>query len=436
MARTTLKTAPPGSASAADTLAFRIGQRLKQARLGAGLTQQQLAGDRYTKAYVSALENSLVKPSMKALDYLATRLGTTASQLMANEQPAWTRMEADLQLAAGKWLEAADAYTELLESSPDRGVQAELLRGKAEALARLDRGAEAAAAASRAVELFEGLGREVDAAIASYWLSAGLFYQDNVADSKAILQALLGKVRAGLKVEPDFRMRVLMALSSTEAREGNNKQALSYLEQVRSLADELDERRRATFLMDLAHNYCLTGDYEGALRAGYASLALFAASDTKIEMGRLENELAMAHLGAGNAQRAADLAADARRHFEELADDRHLAHVMDTEAQIAGARGDWTESLRLANDAREAGRKTKNPVAEGDALTTAGKAHAALGDTAAAESAFEEASAIYRKARLPGQLRRVLTEWADVRANAGNHEGAFALTREALRSTA
>ena len=31
-------------------LAQAIGQRLKQARLTAGLTQQQLAGDRYSKA--------------------------------------------------------------------------------------------------------------------------------------------------------------------------------------------------------------------------------------------------------------------------------------------------------------------------------------------------------------------------------------------------
>jgi ribosome-binding protein aMBF1 (putative translation factor) len=36
-------------------LADRLGSRLKQARLKAGMTQQQLAGERYTKAYVSAL---------------------------------------------------------------------------------------------------------------------------------------------------------------------------------------------------------------------------------------------------------------------------------------------------------------------------------------------------------------------------------------------
>jgi tetratricopeptide (TPR) repeat protein len=382
------------------------------------------------------LENALVKPSMAALDYLAGRLGTTASRLMADEQPTWTRLEADLRLAAGRWQDAVDAYDELLGGAVDKASQAELLRGKAEALVRLDQGADAIAAASKAVELFEALGREDDAARASYWLSAGLFNQDNTADAKAILQAILGKVRAGLKVDPDFKLRLLMAMSSNEGREGNYQRALTYLEEVRSLADGLDDRRRATFLHGLAANYREVGDYEAALRTGYASLALFAASETAHQMARLENELAISHLAGGNTARAAELAASAHRRFVELADDRQLAHVMDTEAQIAGARGDWAESLRLATEARDTGRRTKNPVAEGDALLTAGKAYAALGDPAAAEAAFGDAASVYRKQKLPGQLRRVLTEWADVRANNGDHEGAFALTREALRSPA
>ena len=100
-------------------LAIRIGGRLKTARLKSGLTQQQLAGDRYTKAYVSALENALIKPSMVALDYLAGRLGTTASRLMADEEPAWNRLDVDLKLAAGDWQRAVDGYAAILETTTD-----------------------------------------------------------------------------------------------------------------------------------------------------------------------------------------------------------------------------------------------------------------------------------------------------------------------------
>ena len=49
-------------------LAHAIGTRIRRARLAAGLTQQQLAGERYTKAYISALETGNAAPSMRSLD--------------------------------------------------------------------------------------------------------------------------------------------------------------------------------------------------------------------------------------------------------------------------------------------------------------------------------------------------------------------------------
>lgn len=415
-----------------DPLSVRVGQRIRQARTKSGLTQQQLAGERYSKAYVSALENGLIKPSVNALEYLAGRLGTTSSWLMASDERAWTRLEADLELAAGNWQKAVDAYDELLRTVIDRGARAEILRGQAEAFARLDRGREAVKAAAEAVEAFDAAGRHVDAALASYWLSAGLFYEENVGEAKAILTAILGKVRAGLRVEPDFKLRLLMALSSNEAREGNHQVALSYLEEVRALADTLDDRRRAAFLFDLAYSYCESGDYEAAIRTGHASLALYAASNTSIEMAKVENEMALAHLGTGNVDRAAELAASAHARFAALADERLLAHVVDTEAQIAAARAQWSEALRLAGDSVSLARRAGNMDAEATALLTAARAHVAMADSESAERAFAAAAELARPLRRPGLLRRILTAWADFRATAGDHERAFALTREAL----
>ena len=113
-------------------LADRIGWRLKEARLRAGLTQQQLAGERYTKAYVSALENGLVRPSMAALSFFADRLRVAPSRLIGDELPTWTRLEADIHLAAGRgsrpgrvrlaarWHLGARRRAELLPVAPKR----------------------------------------------------------------------------------------------------------------------------------------------------------------------------------------------------------------------------------------------------------------------------------------------------------------------------
>ena len=81
-------------------LAERIGGRLRTARLAAHLTQAQLAGDRYTKAYVSALEKGAAKPSMAALTYFSERLSLSPTHFLDDDEGLWPRLAADLALAA------------------------------------------------------------------------------------------------------------------------------------------------------------------------------------------------------------------------------------------------------------------------------------------------------------------------------------------------
>src|SRR3954447_25046931 len=92
-----------------SALAARIGERIRIARRQAGLTQQQLAEGRYTKAYISALEKGHAKPSMAALNFISQRLGLPASRFLADANGTWDRLAADLALASGDWLPAAPA---------------------------------------------------------------------------------------------------------------------------------------------------------------------------------------------------------------------------------------------------------------------------------------------------------------------------------------
>ena len=98
-----------------SALAARIGERIRIARRQAGLTQQQLAEGRYTKAYISALEKGHAKPSMAALNFISQRLGMPPSRFLADANGAWDRLSADLALASADWTHAADAYRSLLD---------------------------------------------------------------------------------------------------------------------------------------------------------------------------------------------------------------------------------------------------------------------------------------------------------------------------------
>jgi transcriptional regulator with XRE-family HTH domain len=413
-------------------LAVRIGERIREARHRASLTQQQLAGERYTKAYVSALETGIARPSMVALTYISQRLGLPPSHFLDEQNPTWSRLQVDMHLAAGEWQTAADGYRVLLENTLDDSSRAEVLRGLAEAEARLDHGKEATAAGSEAARLFGELGRPADEALARYWLAYGLYETDNEADARSLLSALLERVRTGLAVEPDFELRLLMALSAVESRVGAHNRSLAYLEAARGLSADLDDRRRATFLFGLAISYRETGDLEAAIRTGTQSLALFRSAGAELETAGIENDLALAYLASGNASRASELAGQAKAQAEAGEDDRLLAAILETQAQIALAQDDPALARELAVRASELARSTGNRLALTAALVLMARLERSAGELDAAQKDFGEAAAVARESGSAARIRDVLREWADVRAESGDHRGAYELTREAL----
>jgi transcriptional regulator with XRE-family HTH domain len=413
-------------------LALRIGERIREARHRAGMTQQQLAGDRYTKAYVSALETGIARPSMVALTFISQRLGLPPSHFLDEQNPTWSRLQVDMHLAAGEWQTAADGYRVLLDGVLDDTSRAEVLRGMAEAEARLDHGKQAIAAGAEAARIFSELGRPADEALARYWLAYGLYETDNEADARSLLTSLLERVRAGLAVEPDFELRVLMALSAVESRVGAHNRSLAYLEAARGLASDLDDRRRATFLFGLAISYRETGDLEAAIRTGTQSLALFRSAGAELETAGIENDLALAYLASGNVSRAHELAGQAQTEAEAGGDDRLLAAILETQAQIALSDGDANGARDLALRSSELARATGNRLALTAAVVTLARLERSEGELEAAERHFAEAAGIARESGSPGRIRDVLREWADVRAEAGDHRGAYELTREAL----
>lgn len=64
---------------------MELGQRLKQARLEAGLSQRQLCGQTITRNMLSQIENGSARPSMATLEYLAGKLGKPISYFLEEQ---------------------------------------------------------------------------------------------------------------------------------------------------------------------------------------------------------------------------------------------------------------------------------------------------------------------------------------------------------------
>ena len=65
----------------ANSAGIRLGERLRQLRVAAGLTQSELAGDRFSKEYVSQIERGKTRPTEGTIEWLADRLGVDAGFL-------------------------------------------------------------------------------------------------------------------------------------------------------------------------------------------------------------------------------------------------------------------------------------------------------------------------------------------------------------------
>lgn len=64
---------------------MELGQKLRQARLEAGLSQRQLCGDEITRNMLSQIENGAAQPSMDTLRFLAGRLGKPVSWFLEEQ---------------------------------------------------------------------------------------------------------------------------------------------------------------------------------------------------------------------------------------------------------------------------------------------------------------------------------------------------------------
>src|SRR5436305_13694066 len=91
--RTARRTSPEG---------LRLGERLRQLRVAAGLTQTDLAGDRVSKEYVSQIERGKTRPTQQTLSWIAERLRVDVSYLETGQTwEQYAEVEATVGRAEG-----------------------------------------------------------------------------------------------------------------------------------------------------------------------------------------------------------------------------------------------------------------------------------------------------------------------------------------------
>src|SRR5436305_12903685 len=132
-ALTTGRTAAPSG--------LRVGERLRQLRVASGLTQSELAGERFSKEYVSQIERGKTRPTRETIEWLAARLGVdpgflangVATDERGRLEGALARAEALMEVPRNE--EAAAEYESLVPAAratavPEVAVRALLGAGR------------------------------------------------------------------------------------------------------------------------------------------------------------------------------------------------------------------------------------------------------------------------------------------------------------------
>jgi tetratricopeptide (TPR) repeat protein len=397
------ETSTAATRKASASSGARLGDRLRLLRVAAGLTQTELAGDRFSKEYVSQIERGKTRPTAETIEWLAQRLEVDAAFLSSGvSTDERSRVEALLARAealskAYRYKDAVDAYAEARAAvSATNSVELEVRTLSGEAWARMQEGDVRAA-----VELLNGarataegsVFSDVDRAELVFRLGVCRYKLSSVSTAVALLdEALALAERSDLPCD-GLRSDIYHWRSRCHRRQRDFEAAREDVEHALELAQGVDDRRK---MADAYFQASLVAERTGhwVLSRNYAERAknLFQELDDERTVGRLLNNLGGLSLLLGKPHQA----------IEQLKASFAVAVEVDSKGDAAQAMGGLaTVHLRLGEwEAAEEHARQALQLLEGreDFLDEIGQSQLVLGRSLLERDRFDEAEESFRAA--------------------------------------
>src|SRR5438034_2032112 len=384
---------------------LRLGERLRQLRVAGGMTQTDLAGERFSKEYVSQIERGKTKPTAETIQWLADRLGVDAGYL-ANGVSADERGRVDAALARADALLEARRNDEALEEL-ERIRAAVLATGlseletralSSEATIRIRRGEvrEAIALLERARALTEGSGfSDVERADVIFRLGVARYKLNSIRTAIGLFDEALSLAERSEIRSDHLRSNILACRSRCYRRRRDLEAAREDVERALELAESLNDKRTAA---DVYFQASIIADREGhwVLARSYAERAKAAYEEIsdRSNLGRLLNNLGGLNFLLGHPEEAVDFLKDAVGIALEVGNDAEAAHAVNGIAQVHLRTGDVKRAEEQARYALELLGDRVDEIAE------IGNANLVLGRALLEQDRLDEADAALRAGEL------------------------------------
>jgi tetratricopeptide (TPR) repeat protein len=426
--------------------ANRLGDRLRQLRVSAGLTQTDLAGTRFSKEYVSQIERGKTRPTRDTVEWLAQQLGVDADFLQ-NGVSTDERSRIETLLARAEALSEATQCAEAIEQIDDvrtavlvtGSPELEVRMLAVEAWARQDVGdvREALQLLARARSLTEAQSfSDVDRADILFRLGVCRYKLSSIATAVALFdEALQLAERSGLPCDL-LRSEVLNWRSRCRRRQRDYEAAREDVERALELAEGLEDRRMT------AHVYfqaSLIAEREGhwVTARNYAERArgLYAEVEDQADVGRLLNNLGGLNYLLGKPGDAIKQLKDAFQVLIDLGRDDEAATAVSSLAQVQLGTGDLTMAEKQARHALSLLGGREDRLDEiGNAQLVLGRSLLEQGRLDEAGVAFDDAESTFEKFESTSHRAAVWIAKGDLTARRGDDTGAARLYRRAAEA--
>lgn len=408
-----------------------LGDRVRAARKELGLSQAALAGEELSKGFISQLESGQVRPSIRSLQIIATRLGKPLDYFLGDAPLATGKRIAFHRLAAETAAERRD--WDAVGEHADRGLsEAAEDAERAHFLFLLARCSAARNDAERTFELVTKALGLIDVT-ADPQLVADLLYlrgstYGQLGQLVAATEALEGS-RDVLEryevLDPRLRSRVMVSLGTVYRRLKRSSKAITSYEAALAMASRASELTWAgRGYMGIAATHYDAGELDSAIASYRRALELFQrVSDIDFELNALQS-IATVQFEHGDIGQAKVWARRAMMRAIEVGNEHWAAVAEVALSRIALREGHADEALRLAVHAEGILSKSVD-LQHADALGAIGAAHEALGRHADADAAYRRSIDLYTAVGDLADRSGMAAEYARVLRARGDIDAAF-----------
>ena len=422
---------------------LRLGERLRQLRVAAGMTQTELAGKRFSKEYVSQIERGKTRPTPETILWLAERLAVDAG-FLANGVSADERGRVDAALARCDALVEARRNDEALEEF-ERIRATVLATGlpeletralSGEATVRLRRGEvrEAIALLERARGLSEGSGfSDIERADVIFRLGVARYKLNSIQTALGLFDEALSLAERSEIPSDHLRSNILAWRSRCYRRRRDLEAAREDVERALELAESLNDKRTAA---DVYFQASIIADREGhwVLARSYAERAKAAYEEIsdRSNLRRLLNNLGGLNFLLGHPGEAVELLKDAVRIALEVGNDVEAAYAVNGIAQVHLRTGDPARAEEHARHALELLDDRVDELGEiGNAQVVLGRALLEQDRLDEAEEALAAGERAYDQLSSGSHRASAWVAQGDLAARRGDDRNAARLYRQA-----